>query len=767
MKLNYSISEIAKIINASDKPTDNTVIQTISYDSRKIYHLSNTLFFCLKSKLRDGHDFINDAYQKGIRYFVVEDNFNRKVATDVILLHVKNPLKALQALAQFHREKFHYPVIGITGSTGKTTAKEWLYQLLQNHFKIVRSPKSYNSQIGVALSLLEMTEEYNLAIIEAGISEPREMEALAQMIQPTFGIFTNIGTAHLENFESQKAIFDEKSILFEKAQTIFYGEGLKAYCKKNLKNPHFSSEYILDKTVLSPWTSSYFDLIRLTTLVASTFIHQKISIEQINSLPQLAMRMEVFDGINQNTIINDAYNLDLDALRQSLEFLISSNNRGKTAVLIVANHLSESYKKALQELTSNYPVGDIHFVQNIDLFDIQQFTNTTILIKGYRNNNGQELAQRFKLMKHETVVEIDMDALRQNLNFVRSKIKSTTKTLVMVKAFAYGTDALKIAPFLERNHVDYLGVAYGDEGVALRKAGIKLPILVLNTEPYSYENIIKYNLEPALFSLKSLDNFVRTLINLGKENYPIHLTIDTGMHRLGFNPDEKEQVLEMLKSQPEVRIKGIYTHLADADNFDDDNYSKRQLSLFGQTVEYFRNELPYSFLAHVLNTEGVIRFAEEHQYDMIRLGIGLYGYLANPEMKSHILPVLSWKTIISQIRTLAPEETISYNRKFTTKRTSKIATIPVGYADGLRRSYSQHGEGFVYINAQKCQIVGTICMDMCMVDVTDIVCQEGDEVIIIGKEQTLDEVARQMQTIPYEVLTSISKRVHRVYVNEN
>ena len=763
MKLDYSLSTVAKEIHTLNVVENDAVITTVFFDTRKIFHPTNGLFFCLKSGRRDGHDYIQDAYEKGIRYFVVSNDFKKNVPDDCVLLVVNDTLSALQELAKFHRLQFSYPVIGITGSTGKTTVKEWLYQLLQEEFKIVRSPKSFNSQLGVALSLLEMSHQHNLAIIEAGISQPGEMERLAEIIQPTIGVLTKIGTAHRENFSSPEEIFLEKIKLFNKTQIIFLGESNRKFITSFNDNFYFPTVAI-EKDQLQQWTASYIDNIELAVSIVYFLTKKEVSIEQLNILPQLAMRMEVFEGINQTTIINDAYNLDVDALKQSLDFLVNSNVRPKSAVIIVAHEIQPTYKIAIEHLIENYPIDSLSFVSSAEDVDFDKYTNCTILIKGYRNSSGQRLAQKFKLQKHETVVEIDMDALRNNFNFFRSKIQPTTKMLVMVKAFAYGAGAEKIAAFLERNNVDYLGVAYGDEGVALRKAGIKTPILVMNAEPYSYETIIENNLEPAIFSQKSLEEFVKTLINVGKENYPIHLKIDTGMHRLGFSPNEINQVIETIKTQPEITVKSVYSHLADADNFESDSYSHQQFQVFDKVLHSLREELPYNFIAHILNTEGILRFPE-HQYGMVRMGIGMYGTVSNKEISKYLYAGVFWKTIISQIRELPIGERISYGGIFTTNRDSRIATIPVGYADGLRRSYGSSG-GVVYINGTECPIVGTICMDMCMVDVTDVSCEEGDEVEIIGNHITLDKFAKKLGTIPYEVLTSISKRVHRIYLNE-
>lgn len=762
MKLGYSLQHIADVFNSNIQSIYEELIDVVFYDTRKIYSAKNGLFFCLKSERRDGHEFIQNAIDKGVKFFVVDKEVPEMKNTDLVFFKVENTWAALHQLAAFHRQQFSYPVIAITGSTGKTTVKEWLFQLLSPTFSIVRSPKSYNSQLGVALSLLEMNSHHQLAIIEAGISEPGEMETLEKMIQPTIGILTNIGSAHLENFDNEQDLIEEKLKLFQNTSLVFVGNQLKGKLKAESKY-RFSSE-LINVSLLDRWAAKYKENLTLVKEVSEYFLKSEIVESDLNLLPQLAMRMEVFDGINQNTIINDAYNLDLDALKQSLEFLVESNTKSKSIVIIVAKELQPLYKNAIENLVKIYSIDTFQLVDDIQHFDVNQYHNSTILIKGYRNSEGQKLAQQLKLQKHETIVEVDMDALRNNLNFFRSKIKPSTKLLVMVKAFAYGTGAEKIASFLERNNVDYLGVAYGDEGVILRNLGIKTPILVMNAEPFSYENIIEHQLEPAIFSKKSLEEFTKTLINLGKENYPIHLKIDTGMHRLGFSSEELPEVVARINSQPELMVKGVYSHLADADNEGDSSYSEMQIDVFSKAVTYLRENISSDFIAHILNTEGITKFPDA-QFDMVRMGIGLYGFVSNPTVKSYLQPAIFWKTIISQIRELSAGQRISYNGRFETQRVSKIATIPVGYADGIKRSYGKNG-GTVVVNDVECPIVGTICMDMCMIDVTDVDCREGDQVEIIGNQLTLERVAEKMDTIPYEVLTSISKRVHRTYINE-
>ena len=766
MKINLSIEAFAGVIGATLENENHEIIQLIAFDSRKISNPSNTAFFAFQGEFRNGHDFIQDAFNKGIKTFVVDQKFDAKDFQNATFLFVENPLIALQKLAKFHRSKFNYPIVAITGSVGKTIVKEWIYHLISGEKKVIRSPKSYNSQIGVALSLLALDESADLAIIEAGISKPGEMQLLKEMIEPSIGIFTAFGSAHRSNFESVEQHLGEKLALFQNTHPTFIHESIEL-SQNNLEKIH--GKLVENETFNSILEHSPYQdkasLDNLSICVAFALeigISEKIISERIKDLPRLALRMETFDGINENLIINDTYNLDLDALSQSLEFQLSIANGKKRIAILAVDALSEMQKIEVQNTLDKFKLDEVVFVSNENLPLFDKIHQSVVLIKGTRSAQLQKIARLFQLKKHKTRVEIDFSAVKNNLNYFRSLTKSGTKMLVMVKASSYGSGAEKMAEFLEKSGVEYLGVAYADEGVELRKHGVKLPILVMNADEEGFNDIIQYQLEPAIFSYKMMDEFVKALIVENIEQYPVHLKFDTGMRRLGFAPSEVEKVVELFQSQPEIKLKSVYSHLADSDNLLDTSYSLEQISIFNHICSYLDLKLNYPFDRHLLNTEGIARFPEA-TYEMVRLGIGIYGYTANPTIQKELQPAISWKSIVSQIKTIYPGESVGYSRKFVASKITKIGVIPVGYADGYNRSLGNGKGGFV-IQGKWCPVVGSVCMDMTMVDITDIETFEGDEVEIIGKTQTLQNLASAMETIPYEVLTSISKRVQRIYL---
>lgn len=766
MKINLSVKVFAEIIGAKFEKENHEIIQMIAFDSRKISNPSNTVFFAFQGEFRNGHDFIQDAYNKGIITFVVASNFDTSKFPNATFLVVSDPLIALQKLAKFHRSKFNYPVVAITGSVGKTIVKEWIYHLISGEKKVIRSPKSYNSQIGVALSLLSLDENADLAIIEAGISKAVEMEQLKQMIEPTIGVFTAFGSAHRSNFESVEQHLNEKLALFENTNSTLIHESIHL-SKTNLEKVH--GKIVENQRFNSYLKQSPFQdkasLDNLSICIAFALeigIKENIIAERIKDLPRLALRMETFDGINENLIINDTYNLDLDALSQSLEFQLSIANGKKRVAILAVDSLNENQKIEIQNTLEKFKLDEVFFISNENLPSFNKIQHSVVLIKGTRASQLQKIARLFQLKKHKTRVEIDFSAVKNNLNYFRSLTKIGTKMLVMVKASSYGSGAEKMAEFLEKSGVEYLGVAYADEGVELRKHGIQLPILVMNAEEEGFDDIIQYNLEPAIFSYKMMDAFVKALIMENIENYPVHLKFDTGMRRLGFAPSEVEKVVELFQAQPEIKLKSVYSHLADSDNLLDASYSLEQISIFDKICNYLSQKLNYQFDRHLLNTEGIARFPEA-DYEMVRLGIGIYGYSINPDIQKYLQPAIAWKSIVSQIKTIYPGESVGYSRKFVATETRKIGVIPVGYADGYRRSLGNGKGGFV-IQGKWCPVVGSVCMDMTMVDVTDIETFEGDEVEIIGKTQTLQNLAEAMETISYEVLTSISKRVQRIYL---
>lgn len=757
MKLSLSYQDLAAVFSIS-LPLSDRIIETVSFDTRKINNGSNSLFFALKGNFRDGHDFVHEAYKKNVRTFVVTDALPFK-QLDAIFIEVEDPLKALQLLAKNHREKFDYPIIGITGSAGKTIAKEWLNEILSGTFKVIRSPKSYNSQLGVALSLLELNEDADLAIIEAGISKPDEMDLLEDMIQPTLGIFTSIGTSHSQNFDSIEEKILEKLKLFKNTEHVF----MHSLIPFSMNDERFqiikTSDYseFIQHMSFGDETSS----INASLIVACA---QKLGVsdpqikKQLETIERIALRLETFEGINNCTIINDTYNLDIDAFRSSLEYQLSIAKGRNRAVVIGGNTENDELTKLLKEFE---PI-EVHF-SNAEKNELTNFQNSVVLVKGKRSMQMERYAMRLRLKKHQTFVEIDLNAIKHNISYFKQQLPEDVKILTMVKASSYGAGIEKIGQFLERIGVDYLGVAYTDEGIELRKSGVTIPILVMNTENEGFEDCIQYQLEPCIYSSQQLDNFIRQLIYSGISLYPIHIKIETGMNRLGFNNKELPALIETLKSQPEVRIKSIYSHLADSDNIHS-SFVLEQVERFQSAISYIKKYMNYSFDCHILNSEGVLNHSKHH-FDMVRLGIGMYGYTKTEEHKSYLNYAIKWFSSISQIKSIKAGETIGYGRSGRAKKSLNVGVVPVGYADGFRRSLG-NGKGGVYISGVFCPVIGNVCMDMVMIDIGNLDIQRGHPVEILGEFQSLDQLARVMETIPYEVLTGISRRVHRVYIDE-
>lgn len=764
MKLNLTFDEFCLAINGQHlHGSKEEIIQQIQFDTRKIYPLPNQAFFALKGAYRDGHDFISDAYKKGVRTFVVSEPKLPELR-DATFIFVKDTLRALQDLACYHRKKFNYPIIGITGSVGKTTVKEWLFHILSDKYRIVRSPKSFNSQLGVALSLLNLHEECDLAIIEAGISKPGEMEALERMIQPTIGILTSVSKAHEDNFPSYEVHLKEKMALFKNVKTTVLGTGFL-----------ISQEQMRSIKAYQPTVGEFTKELQLLPFqdrgsvasallaIATAKILKGLEIQKIASLPRLAMRLETFEGRENSIIINDTYNLDLDALKLSLEYQLALAE-GKRRIVIVGleeewTHLEDKIRLTIDDFKPDLLV----FSRKPKITDAE-LKDAIVLVKGTRGAKMEKIARSFKSKQHKTEVIYNLSAIKHNLSVFKNQLQTSTKILAMVKAQSYGVGLEKIASFLEKIGISYLGVAYSDEGVELRKSGIKIPILVMNPEEEGFEACIKYNLEPAIYSLNQLDDLISTLISMEKSNFPIHIKLDTGMRRLGFEREELSKLMEIIQAQPEVRIAGVYSHLADADNRRDKRFTQLQITRFQETCTWISNKVPYPFIRHLLNSEGIANFSEA-QFDMVRIGIGMYGISSNPTLQKKLQAVINWKSEISQIKTIQVGESVGYSRTFMANEKMKIAIIPVGYADGFRRSLS-NGKGGVFIKNMYCPILGKVCMDMIIVDVSKLNVTEGEEVEIIGENQTIETFAKAMDTIPYEVMTSISKRVHRAYSEE-
>lgn len=753
MKLHYTYSEICDIIIGKKDP-DVSLIQEIAFDSRKIVDGKNVLFFAFKGEFRNGSDFIQDAYEKGVRHFVVEQSVDTTRFDKAQFVRVLDVLDSIQKLAIHHRAQFTGKVVAITGSNGKTIVKEWLSTLLIGQYHVARTPKSYNSQLGVALSILEITSSTEIAIIEAGISMPNEMIRLWEMIRPTHGILTHIGSAHLENFKSVDELIGEKLKLFNSVELTLGPSNLNYIDEITTVNPNkyryltslvsFSNEHLIDNAVLA-------------IAMAEELGVDPSKLEQgVKQLQPLTMRMESFNGNKNNLIINDTYSLDLDSLKLSLEYQIAKAD-GRSRVVIIGLSEQEEHKKdSIVSMVKEFDPITLIFYSPAIPIDLN-FDNTCLLLKGSRALKMETLVKRLRQKFHQTYLEINLSAIRHNISVYKSRLLSETKILCMVKASSYGSDAKTMGKFLEDSGVNYLGVAYADEGIELRKSGVSLPILVMNTEEESFDACIENELEPVFFNVNLLDRFVHRLIDSSIEGYPIHIKLETGMNRLGFHPADISELISYIKGQPEVYIRSVYSHLAESDVIDSD-FTKTQIERFNLMCDQFENEFKTPFLKHILNSSGITNYPEA-QFDMVRLGIGMYGV----NNDAHLQPAIQWISSISQIKQVRAGETVGYNRSFVAEKDTLIAVIPVGYADGFARSLS-NGVGQVYILGNKCKVVGNVCMDMIMVEIEGISVNVGDKVEIIGPNQSMKSFAKSLNTISYEVMTSFSSRIHRVYI---
>ena len=811
----YKITELAEIISASIKGNPMGEIKEIYFDSRSIFQPQNGIFFALNNL---GNKYIQDAYNKGIRVFVVSELIEE--LNDAVFLEVESPLKALQNWAKFHRNQFDLPVIGITGSNGKTVVKEWLNQLLWKDFNIVRSPKSYNSQLGVPLSVLHINSEHTLGIFEAGISKKGEMELLEDIIQPTIGILTHLGTAHLENFDSKLAIREEKLKLFQNVETLVFNsdciqqEELKAIFpnKELLSFGYAETDLIQIQSIQSIPTGktiqikvenqslnvdipfqdegSVENILTVLTSIHALGLPIENYVENCSNLLPIEMRLEIKEAIRDSIVINDTFNSDLHSVKVALDVLAQQSFPRKSLVLtdVLQSNLNKDilYQK-VANLVNAYEIDDLVLIgefiptykqlfqanartfgttdEFLKTLSIQNVHNEAILLKGARPFQLEKISAFLEKKSHDTVLEINLQALIDNVKFYKSQLKSDTKMMAMIKANSYGTGSFEVAQTLEHQNIDYLGAAYADEGVELRKAGIILPIIVMNPEQSSYSAIIDYKLEPEIYSLRVLELFIQHLKEKSiTEAYPIHIKIDSGMNRLGFRLEQIPDLIESLKNEKLVKIQSVFTHLATADMPDERDYALHQLKKFDEGYGMISEGLNIRPIKHAINSPGIIHFPD-HQYDMVRLGIGMYGIADDEETQKKLKNVVTFKTVISRISEIESGETVSYGRRFKAPSKTKIATLPVGYADGVRRTLG-NGTGKVNINGMVAPIIGTICMDMLMVDVTEIECKEGDEVILFGENPSITDVAEAMGTIPYEVLTSISSRVKRVYYRE-
>ncbi len=757
MKLNYPYSRISSLF--SQTSTSEVVITHVSYDTRKIISGSSSIFFALTGSFRDGHAFLDEAYAKGIRHFVVSQSDSTKQLDGAHEIVVSDTFKALQQFATFHRCRFDYPVIAITGSYGKTTVKEWLSELLSPDFILVRSPKSYNSRLGVALSLLEMTKHADIAIIEAGISEPGDMRFLEDMIQPTYGILTGLGKAHRSNFSSHEAHLKEKLELFEDTELFYYPAEMNLTKENGVGVNEESIGFSFEEQF------SHDKIQRLNaTLAIAMAQHLGLSDEiihlRLGKLGSLSMRLETFQGIRNTTIINDAYNLDEDSLRYALEYQLANTSEQKRILVVGFGDSGTSLPAWISTLAREFKIDRVMVCNSLVPFD-SSISNASILLKGTRSAQLERLAAQLKLHQHQTYLQIDLGAIRKNISFFKSQLAPTTQLLCVVKAASYGSNATKMGQFLEHLGVNYLGVAYPNEGIELRESGVQLPILVMNCEEESFASCIAHALEPAIFSMRQLEGFVQELILVGKSQYPIHVKLETGMNRLGFAESDLNDLIQKIQAQPEVFVKSIYSHLADADA-PNSEFTHAQIHRFSNLSDALISSLPNTPIRHLLNSEGIANYSSA-QFDMVRLGIGMYGIGSNPEVAQQLRAAISWYSCVSQVKQLKQGDSVGYGRTFIADKSMEIAVIPVGYADGFRRDLSQ-GKGGVFIKGTYCEILGNVCMDMIMVDVTGLSVQEKDPVEIIGEHQTIAELASKMGTISYEVMTHFSPRIHRVYL---
>lgn len=835
--MSYLISHIAKILNVKITIAGDSPVEHLLFDSRKIFFPSTTLFFALKGARRNGHLFIPELYNKGVRNFVISEDLPQADFPEANFIKVNDGLQALQTLAIYHRSQFTIPVIGITGSNGKTIVKEWLYQLLHENFNIIRSPKSFNSQIGVPLSIWEINKKHDLGIFEAGISKPGEMEKLREIIQPTIGVLTNIGEAHSEGFVSADEKAQAKIKLFDGAELVIYCcDGWladKAIVMKYETNFHKTGKYpfrifswgSLQKSTLQvlqtdkgqsesriialykhneisiviPFTddASISNAVTCWCVLLHLGINDKLIGERMKLLQPVNMRLELMKGVNHCTIINDSYSADLSSLHIALNFLQHQAGASKKTVILsdffqTGLNNEELYRQIADDLyhhqidrvigigfniTSYLNSGQVRsgklikfdFFPSTEVFlshfRFTDFRDEFILVKGARVFHFEQIIQILEQKVHQTELEIDLNAVAHNLKQYQEYLRPSTKIMAMVKAFAYGSGGAEIANKLQFLKVDYLGVAYADEGRELRNAGITLPVMVMNAEESSFETLVNQNLEPVIFSFTMLKKFDAFLKQEGIKNYPVHLEIETGMHRLGFIMEETRQLANEITSTSSLRIQSVFSHLAASEDAGQDEFTNQQFDLFVRACDELNNLLGYTFLRHIANTAAII-LHPELQLDMVRLGIGLYGVDSANSGKIDLEPVATLKSTIAQVRFLKKGETVGYNRKGILEKDSVIATVSIGYADGYCRRLG-NGTGSMWIKNQLAPVIGTVCMDMTMIDVTGIPgVKQGDEVIIFGKELPIQQLANWANTIPYEIMTGISQRVKRVYFEE-
>lgn len=819
--MKYIISDIANILGLPTPKHPDYHIDTLLTDSRSLTYPELSLFFALSTTNNDGHRYIKDLYSSGVRNFMV-NHIDEGMPQDANYLLVDDVTKALQTVAAHHRERYDVPVIGITGSRGKTTLKEWLYQLLNADLKVIRSPRSFNSQIGVPLSVWEMNGDQDLGIFEAGISTVGEMDAIRDVIKPSIGIITNIGGEHSDGFKSIEEKCDEKVRLFADCRTIIYSADDSVICgsidragltdrgftwsltgksadvqASVVKGEHCRLEYTYDginHVVELPFCSSE-DVENMLNAICTLIvldIPERVLHSRMSKLRHVNTRLDVIEGVNHCMLIFDSCANDYHSLSSALDFVhrrvtddvsitvimgdLNCENKDllatykETGKLFDMRHVTRliCIGKNADEMSKSFghesqPFDD--FDQFINSVSTTNFDHEIILVSGLTEKESEQLGNLLEAKRHETVLEVNLDAVVHNYNNFRSRLKPTTGIVAMVKASGYGAGSMEIAKTMQSQGAAYLAVAVVDEGVDLRNAGITMPIMVLNPKVTNYRTLFKYRLEPEIYSVDILKEIIREGKKLDVTDYPVHIKIDTGMHRLGFLYEELGEVVDILKSQNVVSPRSMFSHLAAADCPEMDDYTYSQFDYFDKCCSFVQDNFDFHILKHILNSTGITRFPQ-YQFDMVRLGICLYGMpTLNDHSQGDLRPVSSLRTVVIAVREWPKDTTIGYSRRGVLKRDSRIATIPIGYADGLNRHFGC-GNASVWINGHRCPIVGNVCMDVCMVDVTDTACKVGDSVEIFGNNISVMELADILGTIPYEILTSVSERVKRVYYRE-
>lgn len=823
--MHYALSTVASFVGARCFGNAERSVEWLLTDSRSLAFPETTLFFALRTPTGDGRRYIPDLYRRGVRQFCVGElpEDRERLFPEACFLLVLSPLKALQRLAERHREEFDVPVVGITGSNGKTVVKEWLYQLLQPSRQVTRSPRSYNSQVGVPLSVCQLSERTQLAIFEAGISQPGEMPALQAIIQPTIGVLTNIGAPHQENFATPEEKCVEKLALFKDSQLVVYNGDDKLvsdcmslalvtadtiawsrrdasaslYIKRVEKLAHGTRVHYVYLRQDGEYTLPFIDNASVENsihcLAVCLYLHlsrEEIA-ERMARLEPVAMRLEVIQGVRGCTLINDSYNSDLHSLDIALDFMSRrADPAGRCHTLILSDILQsglpaeELYgrvaemvsRRGVQKLigvgtelkrAANLFYMDKHFFEDTEsLLNsglIDAMSGDVVLIKGARQFGFERITEKLARRVHETTLDINLSALCANLNHYRSFLQPSTRMVCMVKASAYGTGSIEVAKTLQDRGVHYLAVAVADEGAELRAAGITRGIIVMNPEMTSFGTLFRHRLEPEVYSFALLEALISAAKQRGIVGFPVHVKLDTGMSRLGFHPEnDLPRLIDRLTHQNAVIVRSVFSHFAGADSTDFDDFTNEQFRRFEQASQKLQDAFPHKILRHICNSAAIARFPERH-LDMVRLGIGLYGI--DPVTNKVIHNVATLKTTILQIRNITPDTTVGYSRRGTVEKPSRIAAIPIGYADGLDRHLGNRN-AYCLVNGKRAPYVGNICMDVCMIDVTDIDCKEGDTVEVFGDNLPVTVLSDRLGTIPYEILTSVSERVKRVYFQD-